>query len=453
MSTPSAPSPGHDKSSRETGALSLPLLLAYALPAIPLAALTLPLYVLVPTYYTEALGLPLAGVGFALLIVRLFDAISDPAVGWIGDRARTRFGRRRTLFALGIPIVALSAFMAFAPPADASLFWLTGWGLLLSLGYTTMLVPYSAWGAELAGDYHQRSRIAGWREGLILLGTLGAIALPYTIGFDDPTVWNGLALLGAAIAVLLPLLGLVTLVAVPEPRDFSRRKLKLQEGLKAIAKNGPFLRLLAAFFLNGLANGIPATLFLYFVSDRLGMPEARGMFLFIYFLCGVAGTAIALQVAKRTSKHRAWSVAMIIACIAFAPAPLLPEGAWYGFLAICILTGLLLGFDLALPPSIQADVIDVDTAESGEQRSGLYFALWSLTTKLALALAVGVAFPLLSLAGFDPQGETTQNGLLALAVAYGWLPIAAKLAAISLMWNFPLDEAQQKSLRDKITSA
>ena len=171
-----------------------------------------------------------------------------------------------------------------------------------------------------AGDYHQRSRIAGWREGLILLGTLGAIALPYTIGFDDPTVWNGLALLGAAIAVLLPLLGLVTLVAVPEPRDFSRRKLKLREGLKAIAKNGPFLRLLAAFFLNGLANGIPATLFLYFVSDRLGMPEARGMFLFIYFLCGVAGTAIALQVAKRTSKHRAWSVAMIIACMAIEAA-------------------------------------------------------------------------------------------------------------------------------------
>ncbi|TDH36362.1 MFS transporter [Pseudohoeflea suaedae] len=431
----------------------MPLLLAYALPAIPLAALTLPLYVLVPTYYTEALGLPLAGVGFALLVVRLFDAISDPAMGWIGDRARTRFGRRRTLFALGIPLVALSAFMLFAPPPDASLFWLTGWGLLLSLGYTIMLVPYSAWGAELAGDYHQRSRIAGWREGLILLGTLGAIALPYTIGFDDPTVWNGLAILGAAIALLLPLFGSVTLALVPEPRDFTRRKLELRDGLKAIAANKPFIRLLAAFFLNGLATGIPATLFLYFVSDRLGMPEARGLFLFIYFLCGVGGTAIALLAARRSSKHRAWSVAMILACVAFAPAPLLPEGAWYGFLAICVVTGLLLGFDLALPPSIQADVIDVDTAESGEQRSGLYFALWSLTTKLALALAVGMAFPLLSLAGFDPQGQTTANGLLALAIAYGWLPIVAKLAAIALMWNFPLDEAEQKSLRDRITSA
>lgn len=431
----------------------LPVLLAYALPAIPLAALTLPLYVLVPTYYTEALGLPLAGVGVALLVVRLFDAVTDPVVGWAGDRLSSPFGRRRTLFALAVPLLALSAFMLFAPPVSAGLGWLTGWGLALSLGYTMMLVPYSAWGAELAGDYHGRSRIAGWREGFTLIGTLGAIALPYAIGFDDPAIWNGLALLGVAIALLLPLFAVVAVWRVPEPDNFTRRRLTLRQGFSAIAGNRPFLRLLAAFFLNGLANGIPATLFLYFVSERLAMPEARGLFLFIYFLCGIGGTALALLAAKRTSKHRAWSVAMIIACLAFAPAPLLPEGAWYGFLAICVTTGLLLGFDLALPPAIQADVIDVDTAESGEQRSGVYFALWSLTTKLALALAVGLAFPLLALAGFDPQNGASTDGLLALAIAYGWLPILAKLAAIALMWNFPLDEDRQRSLRERITSA
>lgn len=455
MSTPS-PGPEKEAANKDAAADSpgVASLLAYALPAIPLAALTLPLYVLVPTYYTEALGLPLAGVGLALLVVRLFDAVSDPAVGWIGDRISVGFGRRRTLFALGIPLVALSAFMLFAPPVTAGLAWLTGWGLALSLGYTVILVPYSAWGAELAGDYHGRSRIAGWREGFTLLGTLGAIALPYTVGFERPEVWNGLALLGVAVALLLPLAGAVTLFSVPEPRDFTRQRLKLREGMRAIVRNRPFVRLLAAFFLNGLANGIPATLFLYFVSDRLGLPEARGLFLFIYFLCGVGGTALALFAARHMSKHRAWSLAMIVACLAFAPAPLLAEGAWWPFLAICVSTGLLLGFDLALPPSIQADVIDVDTADSGEQRSGLYFALWSLTTKLALALAVGIAFPLLSLAGFDPQGGgSTEDGLFALALAYGWLPILAKLAAIALMWDFPLDEARQKSLRQKITSA
>ncbi len=91
------------------------------MPAIPLAALTLPLYVLVPTFYTETLGLPLASVGFALLIVRLFDAVNDPLIGWAGDRFRPRFGRRR---------------MLFAPPFGATPLWLGGWGLALSLGYS-----------------------------------------------------------------------------------------------------------------------------------------------------------------------------------------------------------------------------------------------------------------------------------------------------------------------------
>jgi GPH family glycoside/pentoside/hexuronide:cation symporter len=118
------------------------------------------------------------------------------------------------------------------------------------------------------------------------------------------------------------------------------------------------------------------------------------------------------------------------------------------------MTGVLLGFDLTLPPAIQADVIDVDTAASGEQRSGTYFAAWSLATKLSLAGGVGVVFPALAAFGFDPaEGAASEEGLTALAIAYAWVPIAAKLASIAIMWNFPLDEETQRSLRQRIESA
>ncbi|MBW3098098.1 MFS transporter [Pseudohoeflea sp. DP4N28-3] len=431
-------------------------LLAYALPALPLAALTLPLYVLVPTFYSETLGLPLAGVGLALLLVRLFDALSDPLLGWVADRIPGRLGRRRTLFSLGVPVAALASYLLFAPPPAAGLAWLTACGLALSLGYTATLIPYAAWGAELAGDYHERSRVAAWREGFTLIGTLLAIALPYAFGFATAGGWHGLAVLGLLVALALPLFGTVTVLRVPEPPDHTRTRLSFRAGLRRLARNRPFIRLVSAFFLNGLANGIPATLFLYFVSARLGLPEWRGPLLFLYFLCAIAGVPLALQAARMTSKHRAWALAMIVACIAFAPAPLLagPE-AGPAFAAITVITGLLLGFDLALPASIQADVIDVDTASGGEQRSGLYFALWSLATKLALALGVGIAFPLLAIAGFNPDAAAAgpgDNGVWALAIAYGWVPIAAKLTAIALMWNFPLDEAQQQTLRRRITA-
>ncbi|MEM9574336.1 MAG: MFS transporter, partial [Pseudomonadota bacterium] len=371
--------------SKSAAALSLMRIITYALPAIPLAALTLPLYILVPTFYTETLGLSLGAVGAALLFVRIIDAINDPIIGVGADKMRIGFGRRRTLFAISLPITAFAAFMIFWPPATATAMYLALWGAILSIGYTAALIPFYAWGAEMAGDYRTRTTIVGWREGFTLVGTLIAIALPFALGTDDAKAFHGLALLAVFIAITLPLLGLLTIWKVPEPTEHTKQTINLRDGLKHFKNNGPFLRLIAAFFINGLANGIPATLFLYFVSDYLGAPDMRGPLLFLYFLCGIAGVPLANYVAKRTSKHRAWAFGMLAATIIFAFTPLLSEGDVFAFAIIAALTGLLVGFDLSIPPAIQADVIDIDTAASGEQRSGTYFAVWSLATKLSLA--------------------------------------------------------------------
>jgi GPH family glycoside/pentoside/hexuronide:cation symporter len=426
-------------------------LLAYALPAAPLAALGLPLYSLVPTYYTETLGLPIASVGWALLVVRLFDAVTDPLAGYAADRINPALGRRRLLFLLALPVTAVSALMLYWPAQDAGVWWLAGWGMLTSLGFTLAVVPYSAWGAELVSDYHGRTRLTSARESLTLMGILVAIVLPFAIGFEQKG-FSGLAVLGITVAVMLLIFGALTVWLVPEPANQTKTPLPLGEALSFLARNKPFLRLIAAFFLNGLANGIPATLFLYFVSARLQLPELRGPLLFLYFLSAIAGIPLAALAARKLGKHRAWSIAMIAACIIFSTAPFLTPTAAMPFALICAATGLLLGFDLALPPSIQADVIDADTAASGDQRSGFYFAAWGLATKLSLAAGVGIVFPLLGFFGFNPAPDA-QNGaaaLLALAVIYAWVPVTLKLAAVTLMWNFPLDETVQSELRARI---
>lgn len=442
--------PGPEPTAKQT--VSRWRLLAYALPAAPLAALGLPLYAVVPTYYTETLGLPLAGVGFVLLLVRIFDAVSDPLVGLAADRYRPSFGRRRFLFSLSLPIAALAALMLYWPPQGATLLWLGTWGVVLSVGYTMALVPYSAWGAELVDDYQGRTSLTSLREGITLIGVLIAIIVPFAIGMERAAATSGLAVLGIVVAISLPLSGAVAVAFVPEPREHSVAKIAMLESLRYLGRNKPFVRLLVAYFINGFANGIPATLFLYFVSDRLGLPQSRGPLLFIYFLFGIAGVPLAAFTAKRFGKHRAWCLAMIGACAAFVFAPLLPSGSLYGFGAICVLTGLMLGFDLSLPPAIQADVIDVDTASSGAQRGGLYFAAWGLATKLSLAAGVGLVFPLLSSFGFDAAAGSGNKpeALWALAVAYAWIPIALKLTAVALMWNFPLDETAHTALRAEI---
>ena len=426
--------------------------LTYALPAVPLAALTLPLYIIVPTFYGEQIGLPLATVGSVLLLIRLIDAASDPVIGWLSDQISPAFGRRRSLFILSIPFTALAAFMVFWPPPNAGASYLGFWGVALSIGYTATLLPYTAWGAELATEYRSRSIVSAFREGSTLVGTLLAILLPFIIGIDHSTGFHGLAAVAVFVAVLLPLLGWVAVHFVDEPLDRSTRSITLFEGLRHLLANNAFVRLVFAFLVNGLANAIPATLFLYFVSERLGAPSMRGPLLFLYFVCGILGVPVAIWTASKLGKHRAWCYGMSLACIVFCFAGFLGDGDILAFAVICALTGLLLGFDLALPASIQADVIDVDTASSGNQRTGFYFAAWSLATKLSLAAAVGMVFPILQWSGFDAKnsGVSGSCALDTLSRLYAFVPIAFKLFAIFLMWNFPLDEAAQNELRQRI---
>ncbi|SUU91288.1 Na+/melibiose symporter-like transporter [Aminobacter aminovorans] len=429
-------------------------LLCYALPAIPLAAVALPLYVIVPTFYAQNLGIPIAAVGTVLLMIRLLDAACDPLIGWLCDQVFIKSGRRRTFFLMSVPLTAVAAFMVFWPPSGAGVGYLAFWGTLLSVGYTATMLPYAAWGAELSTDYRGRSVVSAFREGATLVGTLIAVVLPFAVGLDSIDGLHGLAAVAVLTIVLLPSAGLLAVKTVPEPANRSTRKLSLAASLRFVVRNRPFVRLITAFLLNGFANAIPATLFLYFVSERLGAAELRGPLLFLYFLCGMLGVPLAVWLAAKAGKHRTWCGAMTVACAVFAFAGFLGVGDIVPFAIICAATGVLLGFDLALPPAIQADVIDYDTASSGEQRSGLYFAAWGLATKLSLALGVGLVFPILAWSGFDATGDQAmpETALATLSALYAWLPILPKAAAIAVMWNFPLGEDAQRSLRARIDS-
>ncbi|MBN8533309.1 MAG: MFS transporter [Rhizobiales bacterium] len=428
-----------------------PRLLAYALPAVPLAALALPMTVIVPSAYAKEMGVPIAAVGFALLVVRLFDAVTDPVVGYFSDHVGGRY-RRKLWFALGIPLILVGSWMTLVPPQGAGAGHLAFWGMFLSLGTTATALAYAAWGAELTPDYKERNRVAAFRETVTVIGTVLVTATPALLpAFGFTTQRDVLWAIALAIMVLLPFFGGVALFAVPEPQNRSTTRLDIRDGLRHLGRNKPFLRLIVAFFLNGLANGLPASLFLFFVAERLGGAGQEPVFLLIYFFCAVVSVPFWLRLAGRLPKHRVWAAAMLLASVAFISAVLLPSGALVLYGIICVVTGFALGADLMLPPSIQADVIDVDTAASGEQRSGFYFAIWALAQKAALAFAVGIAFPVLALSGFDPaKGLRTEMGLTMLAVLYAGFPVVLKLVATALMWRFPVDGSEQARLRATI---
>ncbi len=426
-------------------------LIGYGALGLPLAALNLPLYVYLPPFYAEDVGIGLTTVGLVLFVARLMDTLTDPIIGELSDRTRTRFGRRRPWMVGACPLLVVASLMLFVPRDGAGALDLFLWTSLAYLGWTMMILPFTALGAELSGDYHERSRITGAREGFVVAGIVLAAALPVLLGLDaDRERGEVLRVLGWSMAVLTPILLLLVLISTPEPRPTETRPLPFTEGLRIAWRNGPFLRLLSAYVLNGIANGLPATLFFMFVGDVLKAGSASGPLLLLYFLAGITGIPIWLRISRMIGKHRAWAAAMLWAAAMFAWAPFLGEGDVLAFAIVAGLSGLSLGADMALPASIQADVVDLDRQESGRQRTGLFFALWSMATKISLALAIGIAFPVLDLIGYQAGGANGPGALLGLALLYGLLPVAIKLAATALVWHFPIDERQQTERRKRL---
>ncbi len=404
---------------------------------MPLAVLGLPLYVYLPTYYARDLMLGVAAVGGVLMAARIFDVITDPLVGWVSDQVLPGRCRRRAMLIGGAPILLIGASMLFLPPAGAGTIWLLTGTTLAYLGWTLVDIPHAAWSAELSTGYHERSRLATSREGFRVFGVFLALVLPIVAGTEE-NLGATLRHLFAMVAVSLPLAVFIAATTLSEPAWVFRSP-PWTTGMRLLLTNRPLRRLLLAYILDGLANGLPATLFLLFTTERLAIAEP-GRLLILYFGMSVLGVPIWLGLARRVGKHRAWAVSLTLAVLAFLSVPWLGPKHLGIFTATVALTGVTLGGDMALPVAMQADVVDVDTALGGGRRAGLLFGIWSMATKLALALAVGIAFPILELAGYDPGLKTQPDSALnALGWLYAGLPALLKLACIRIAWHFPLD--------------
>ena len=415
----------------------------YALPAFVLALPTIPAFVLLPSFYAETMGLGLATVGAIFLGLRLLDVISDPLLGYVSDHIPSRFGKRRLPMAIGAVIGAPALIMVFSPAPGVSAGYLIGWGTMLYIAWTAVQIPYVAWAVELEHNYAARAQLNGYREGAGLLGIMATgVAGVVLVTLTEQDRFQVLAwatvILGCGVFY-------VTLRFVPEGRFVPSDK---SRALSFPWRNRLFLRVLTAWFLNGLANGLPAVCLPLFMTHILGASNTdQAALLFIYFLFAVVGIQGWVWLSRLYTKHSIWCLSMTMACAVFLTVPLLNTGDIVAFGVICALTGLTLGSDLALPPAIQADCADWDRFRFRKERTGTLFAYWSMSTKLALGLAVGFAFPALSWLGLDDQTQTASNqSEMALVVIYAVIPIVLKLMAIMLMRNFPIGPKQHLAI-------
>lgn len=444
----------------------------YGVFGMPLAMLALPIYVYVPQFYAQRGGLTLAVIGAALLAARTAAAFIDPLLGWWITRSGGAYPR---FVLIALPLLLAGYGALFHPPVLAgglALLWFLASLMLVYTGFSLATIAHQSWGAALTQRPGERTRVAAVRESCGLVGVMTAAAVPAVFGYDALSVTFAAVLLIAAACLLLkaprPAIfataataatvatataatstaataatstaaaaaTATTTAATAATTTAATATAAPPLGLAAMLapfRQSRFRALFLVLMINGVAASIPATLFLFFAEDRLKLGANAGLFLLLYFASAAASMAVWPAVAQRVGEARAWAASMLLTAVVFIWAWGLGPGDAVSYGVICVLSGLALGADLALPPALLAGVI-ANAGDSG-QREAAYFGVWNWGVQMTLALAAGVALPVLEWQGYVPG---TGQGLGALAFAYALLPCCLKLLAAALLWRAPL---------------
>jgi Na+/melibiose symporter-like transporter len=426
----------------------------YSLTDLPVSMALFPVLVFIPKFYTSDMGVPLTIAGSIILAVRIFDVFTDPLFGFLSDKIRTPWGRRRPWIALAVPLMMLSIYQLFLPPEDAGAGHMFVWMMLLSIATTIMIIPYYAWAAELSPDYNERSRITGWRSMMGVVGSLSAQLTPAAalLFFGLGGSRTVLEIVGITMLVLMPICVLLTVTRVPETKNHVRSVTPFWKGLKLMFSNGPFLRLIAAFMVSSTALSITTPLYLFFITFVLHA-EAQAIYMLTFFyLANLSAVPFWVWLSMRIGKHRAYVGCFSLIGLAHPFYLLLGDGDFWWMLPITLVTGFAAGGFAALPNSMKADVIDLDTLASGENRAALFFSTYSFTAKMSGSLGGAIALFGLAQFGFDPSPGAINDAdqMFGLRFLFALLPSAFYLLACAIIWKYPITEERHMEMRAQL---
>ena len=472
--------------SSQPGNLSRTTIYAHGTLGLPLAVIGYPLAIWIPAHYAGGLGISLATVGTILMLARLTDVVTDPIMGELSDRWRTRFGRRRPWLLLGAPVMMYGVYKLFIPEGEVGIAYFLGYLTLFFVGSTMIALPHRAWGAELSPDYHQRSRVTAAREFYYLMGLLAAATVPMVVeiladgggsvtsvfaiiwqdasgaftgelmdkAVVDRATLTGPVLMWLAYTVIfaLPICAFVVLAFVKEPPPRAQDVVPIREGIKHLWRNGPMRRVLLIVLLVIFGESFRNAVSLFFIRDIVGIPTIGAAY-FFYFVAGLGAIPFWLWLGRTIGKHLAFMGTLILVSLVSAANLLLDYGDYLPFFLLFIVKGFCYGGLQFLPIAMLADVVDVDTARSGGRRAGTYFAILGLTEKIAIAFGTGFSLILVGNLGFDAAGgieASSEAGVLALRLVYCCGPIFFYSIAMLFIWSYPLTPERHARLRARI---
>lgn len=430
---------------QKSGKTPLSSIVRYGLLALPLSFAGIPIYLHIPDLYATQFGVPLATIGVLLLIVRLFDAFQDPLIGHLCKNLKDKKQLLGRIVFLFVFIMAAGIYLLLHPQDTMPTYlWFIIFMMVCTTSFSVLSIVYQSIGAVWKEDYHERTRITTTREAIGLIGIAFAAVLPSVLMqfYEPQKAFEIFAYIFASLIFLVTIFWLRWL----QGAEFETLQ-KKETGKKiSLRKNKAIRPLFAVWFISQLSSAIPVVLVIFFIRDHLQLEHLTGLFLLMYFLSGVLGMPIWQQIEKLFGKQKTWQIAMLLAVFSFIWAFFLQSGDAVGYAFVCIFSGLALGAELAIPPSILADKISQQKAGG---QSTKFFGVSTFLGKFALALASGLILPAIAYWGYTPGSENSATAIGALIIGYTLLPCLLKLAvAISL--SFIKLEGDKNDNRNKI---
>jgi GPH family glycoside/pentoside/hexuronide:cation symporter len=430
-------------------------ILSYALPSSTMALIMISVAIYLPNYYTDELGLTAGMLSWVFLAGRVWDAVTDPLMGHISDRTRTRWGRRRPyLVAAALPLW-LVFILIWSPPISSSstetFVHLLVCYLLLYTFWTVLSIPYVALGMELAPSYHDRTRLFGARQMFAVIGVAVGMLAPFAFAQAMGGKELGYPAMAATLGGVGVMLILVTVVGVRErPRQDTAASLPFAAGLRATLANRPFRILLAVYLASHVGGSFIAPLSLFIAKYVIKVEWAMQPVMLAYLAGSVASIPVWLRISKIHGKNHTWTLGMIVGTLGYAASYSYHEGTWIRWMILAVVVGAASGCTMTLGPSIAADAIDSDELQTRRRREGVFMGVWSLVDKAAIGLAVFIGMQGLEAVGYVPNQEQTEPVIAGMKFLYCLLPAILNAVALIIFQRFPITREVHEQIRAQL---
>jgi glycoside/pentoside/hexuronide:cation symporter, GPH family len=407
-------------------------------------------------FYTDgALILP-SLAGNALLIGKIWDAINDPLFGWVSDRTKSKFGKRRVFMIFGAIPLAIAVALLWFVPAGMSTLWTFVWIAVTFMVFDTLWtltnVPYYALTSELTDDYDERSSLTVYRMVMAVPAYLvGAALTPAIVGIFA-LQRTGYAVIGIAYGVICAIVLLVSAAGIRERKLVQEAKPEASpfKSMGATLHNRHFVWLCGIYFIVNISFAFIKILMAYYIEYQLLMKAQTSLVMGLMLICVTIALPFWQWVGRKMDKGPAYALGMVVGAVAVLLTFFLPHQETGMIYLIAVLAGFGFSAQWIFPWAMVADVADFDRVESGQQRSGMYYGVWGLVTKISEALALAAVGWILTGFGYVPNVEQAPNSLLGIRLFFGLIPAIFIFISLPLLVKFPITRKSHGEVRRRL---